>query len=82
MNRGDEAISVGLARKGIATPRQVGARNDNRKGPRMASGQPLEIDACAGIIEKESLAEHMSQDGRCWQASAVRYSQPLDAKTQ
>ena len=28
MNRGDEAILVGLVRLEIATPRQVGARND------------------------------------------------------
>ena len=27
------------------------AQNDNRKVFRMASGQPLEIDACADIIE-------------------------------
>jgi hypothetical protein len=29
-------------------------------------GQPLEVDACAGIIEEESLAESLRQDSRCW----------------
>jgi len=29
-------------------------------------GEPVEVDACAGIIEEESLAESVSQDNRCW----------------
>ena len=29
-------------------------------------GWLLESDAGAGIIEKESLAEHLSQGGTCW----------------
>ena len=29
-------------------------------------GQLLESDAGAGIIEKEGLAEHLSQGGTCW----------------
>ncbi len=45
--------------EGLAMTKNEAFVMTKRKVLRMASGQPLEIDACAGIIEEESFAERL-----------------------